>query len=102
MHSRQPYLQFLPVALESRTSQVCSQIRYIRILRDFPVETSEFEVSSTENSLTALLTQWCLHGVNKTGPERRTSYLCCLSGGDRRDSNPRPPEPQSDERCCHV
>jgi hypothetical protein len=46
---------------ESRTSQVRSRIRCIQKLlqklRDFPVEASEFEVSSTGNSLTGLLTQ---------------------------------------------
>jgi hypothetical protein len=66
-----------PTAAESRTSQVRSQFRCIRILRDFPVETSGFEVSITGNSLTALLNQWCLHRVKKAWPERRASYLCC-------------------------
>jgi hypothetical protein len=64
-------------AAESRTSQVRSQIRCMRILRDFPVETSEFEVSITGTSLIALLNQWCLHGVKKAWPERRASHLCC-------------------------
>ena len=43
----------------------------------FPVEASEFEVSTTSNSLTALFTRWCLHGVKKAWPKRRTSYLYC-------------------------
>src|SRR5215213_8893285 len=62
---------------DRRNSQVCSRIRYIRKLRDFPVEASELEVSSTGNPLTTLLTRWCLHGVKKAWPERRASYLCC-------------------------
>ena len=50
---------------EGRTSQVRSRITCIRILRNSPVEPSEFELSSTANSLTALLTWWCQQWCQK-------------------------------------
>jgi hypothetical protein len=62
---------------ESSTSRVRSQIRCIRKLHAFPVEAPEFEFSTTSNSVTALLTQWCLHSVKKAWSELRASYLCC-------------------------
>ena len=65
---------------ESRTSQVRSLIRCIQKLRGFPYEASEFEVSANSNSLTSLLTRWCLHGVKKARSERRASYPYCNRG----------------------
>ena len=66
-----------PTAAESRTSQLRSRIRRIRKSRDFPGEASEFEVGSTGNPPSALLTRSCLRGVKKAWPERRASYLWC-------------------------
>ena len=70
----------LITGVERRTSQLRSQIRCIRKLRGFPDEPSEFEVSANSNSLTSLLTRWCLHGVKKARSERRASYPYCNRG----------------------
>jgi hypothetical protein len=41
-------------------------------------------------------------GVRTARSKRRASYLPCNYKGDRRDSNPRPSEPQSTDTCSQV